>query len=329
MKRSFHLQAIALWLAAAVLALVGALVVAQLLSRQSSIAAVDYPILRGLGMTPRQLWLLGMSRALVLAVTGAVLAIIPAVLFSTFTPIGTARRAEPDPGISVNASILAAGVGLTILLVVALAVWPAWRAARDARAFETASDAPHRSSTVAEALARAGAPVPMTAGVRMALQRGRGRGAIPVATSLAGAAIGVWAVVTALTFGANLTHLLDNPHQYGVTWDAEILNGEGPAAVRAAIPVAKRDPNVDGIAMLDGAPARLRGREADALVLLPASGASTRRSSKGDSRVTTARSRSGPARSTTSACGSATRRACRCGRSRRRCTRSASSAAPC
>ena len=117
-KRSFHLQAVALWLAAAALALVGALVVAQLLSRQSSLAAADYPILRGLGMTPRQLWLLGVLRALVLGVAGAVLAIVPAILFSTFTPIGAARRAEPHPGIAVNVTVLVVGIGLTIGIVV-------------------------------------------------------------------------------------------------------------------------------------------------------------------------------------------------------------------
>ena len=266
-KRSFHLQALALWLAAVALASVGSLLIAQLLSRQSAFATADYLILRGIGMTSRQLWLLGVLRAAVLGMIGAFVAVVPAVLLSTFAPIGTARRAEPHPGIAINNGVIAIGVAATIAIVLVLSLWPAWRAAHGARAFGSANDAHMRSSVVAERLAHAGAPATLTVGVRMALQRGHGSTAVPVVTSVAAAALGVWAVVTALTFGANLTHLLDRPHQYGVTWDAEVLNGEGPVAVRAAVGIAKRDPDVNAVAMLGGAPATLGSHEADAQVL--------------------------------------------------------------
>jgi ABC-type lipoprotein release transport system permease subunit len=271
-KRSFHLQAVALWLAAAALALLGALIVAQLISRQSTLAATDYPTMRSLGMTPRQLRSIGVLRAAALGVAGACLAVIPAVLLSNFTPIGTARQAEPHPGVSGNWTLIAIEIAATFLVVVLVSLWPSWR---DARLARESSDAHVRASVVAEGLARAGAPVTMTTGVRMAFQRGRGRTAVPVRTSLASAALGIWAVVAALTFGANLTHLLDHPHQYGVTWDAEVLNGEGPAAVQAAVGIAHHDPNVANVAMLGGAPAELRGHEADAQVLIPRVGTIT------------------------------------------------------
>ena len=271
-KRSFHLQAVALWLATAALALLGALIVAQLVSRQSAVAASEYPTLRGLGMTPRQLFSLGVLRAAALGFAGACFAIVPAVLLSKFTPIGTARQAEPHPGITVNWTIIAIGVVVTIVVVVVLSLWPA---RRDARLATQSSDAHVKSSAIAERLARAGAPVTVTTGVRMAFQRGRGRTAVPVRSGLASAALGIWAVVAALTFGANLTHLLDHPHQYGVSWDAEVLNGEGPTAVQAAVGIADHDPNVANVAMLGGAPAELGGHEADAQVLIPRVGTIT------------------------------------------------------
>src|SRR5437764_1247442 len=48
-QRSFHLQAVALWLVAALLAIVTAAIVTQLLARQSAIDTVDYATLHTLG----------------------------------------------------------------------------------------------------------------------------------------------------------------------------------------------------------------------------------------------------------------------------------------
>jgi hypothetical protein len=73
---------------------------------------------------------------------------------------------------------------------------------------------------------------------------------VPGRSTIAGAILGVAAVVAALTFGASLTHLTSTPRLYGVSWDAEILNGNGPAAVRAAIPVLRRSPGVAAQAWL-------------------------------------------------------------------------------
>src|SRR5204863_8478501 len=71
-QRSFHLQAVALWLVAALLAIVTAAIVTQLLARQSAIDAVDYATFHTLGASRTQLWRAGALRAAVAGVAAAV-----------------------------------------------------------------------------------------------------------------------------------------------------------------------------------------------------------------------------------------------------------------
>jgi len=81
---------------------------------------------------------------------------------------------------------------------------------------------PSRRSRLADSLAGLGLPVTVTTGVRLALEPGRGRAAVPVRGVLAGTTLSVLAVTAAFTFGANLVHLVHAPRQFGRTWDAAI-----------------------------------------------------------------------------------------------------------
>jgi hypothetical protein len=82
----------------------------------------------------------------------------------------------------------------------------------------------------------------------MAFGRGGDR-AVPARTTLAGAAMGLAAIATSLTFAANLAHLLDTPRLYGWTWDAFVnifseddgVDARTPGVIRAA-------PEVDDLA---------------------------------------------------------------------------------
>ena len=78
------------------------------------------------------------------------------------------------------------------------------------------------------------------AGVRLALEPGRGRTAVPVRAALAGTALSVLAVTAAFTFGANLLQLVNTPPLYGQRWDAAIDlqsshagGGQAPARPRS------------------------------------------------------------------------------------------------
>jgi FtsX-like permease family len=227
-ERSIRPQAVTLGLFALVLAVTALLVVGQVASRQLLAASRDNGALAALGMTCGQLLAAGLIEVTVAVAVGAVLACGVAVAASPLMPIGPARTAEPDPGLSVDVPVLAVGFAATVILLLARVAWPAWRLASVRHAAERdAAGAPGRRSEAAERLARAGAPVAAVTGVRLAFDPGQGRTAVPVRSALAGLVLSVAAVAAAATFGANLLHLVHTPRLYGQNWDAEIDLGFG------------------------------------------------------------------------------------------------------
>src|SRR5207249_7629568 len=102
-----------------------------------------------------------------------------------------------------------------------------------------------RASAVAAAIARTGLSPSGTAGVRMALERGRGRTAVPVRTAVAGVTVGIAALAAALTFGSSLDHLLGTPRLYGVTWNLQLYANveiSTPKDERALVGAVRDDP---------------------------------------------------------------------------------------
>ena len=94
-----------------------------------------------------------------------------------------------------------------------------------------AASRPSGSRTVG-ALASAGLPASGVVGVRMALEPGEGRAAIPVRSVMLGAVLAVALVMATITFGSSLNTLVTHPALYGWNW-TYILNevGEGGANV--------------------------------------------------------------------------------------------------
>ncbi|HYB89069.1 MAG TPA: ABC transporter permease [Streptosporangiaceae bacterium] len=216
-------EAIALALFALVLAITALLIVGQAATRLLATDSRDNRTLVALGMTRRQLMAAGLIKVGVAAAAGATAAAGAAVTASPLMPIGAARRAEPNPGFSADATVLAAGAAAIVVLLVARAAWPAWRlACANASAGGLPTPAPAPRSRLTAWLAAAGVPVTAAAGVRLALEPGRGRAAVPVRSALAGTVLSVLAVTAALTFGANLLHLVHTPPLYGQRWDAAI-----------------------------------------------------------------------------------------------------------
>ncbi len=224
-QRAIRPQAVALGAFAALAGLILLVIVSQLLSRQLVLDSVGYPVLRALGMGPGQLIVLSLTRTAIVTGAGGLLAVVVAVTASPLTPFGAARVAEPDPGFAVNPAIL--GLGLAVILIVPLAlILPAaWHAAMSPRSGQAAA-APQYSSRVARVLS-AGASVTRSTGVRMALQPGEGRTAVPVRSALVGTVIAIAATVAALVFSASFLHFLDTPAQYGQNWQQELDLGFG------------------------------------------------------------------------------------------------------
>ncbi len=225
-QSSLHPEAVGWWVLALVAGLAGLAIAGQAVARQAIVSSDNFPTLAALGTRPRQLAAVGITRTAVIGVAGGVVSVVLAAALSPLTPVGEARIADPSPGFSLDPLVLPLGALGVVVAVVALGLWPAIRAARP-----TGSDAappPARPSHVVAALARAGAPPAAVIGVRHALERGRGRGAVPVGTALLGTALALTALCGTAVFGASLSHLASTPNLYGDEYQVW-FNGGGSA----------------------------------------------------------------------------------------------------
>jgi len=106
--------------------------VGQAVARQSRREWVDLPTLRALGMSSRDMRSAALLRGAVIGVAAAVAAAVVAVALSPLGPIGVGRRAETDPGRTLDVLVLATGT-VAVLAAVTLATWlPFPRTARSA-----------------------------------------------------------------------------------------------------------------------------------------------------------------------------------------------------
>ena len=256
LQSSIHLQAQALWALAGLAALVALLLVGQALAARIAIDSSEHTLLRSLGMTSRQLFVLALARVIPVSLIAGALAVGIAVALSPLAPIGVARTAEPNPGVAVDFAVVGAGCVATVALMLAAALMPAWRASRP----RVAPKRP-RQGAAAGFFARARLSPSCASGVRMALESGRGRNAVPVRTTLLAAVVGVAAVGATLTVTASADHLLGTPRLYGHDWDAVIGNGTGAkyserlvARLRSDRSIAKLAGGTVDEARIDGKP---------------------------------------------------------------------------
>jgi putative ABC transport system permease protein len=121
------------------------------------------------------------------------------------------------PGVAFNAPILLLGAAVILIAGTALAAVPAWRSSRVVLTEPVAS-----RSHVASAAAAGGASLPAAMGLRFALERGGGRSAVPVRTTLIAAATAVALVTSVVVFSGSIDHLVSTPRLYGSAWDGQI-----------------------------------------------------------------------------------------------------------
>ena len=154
--RSIHLQSVALWVLALLLALAGILIVAQILARQSALESGGYRELRALALTGRELWAVGLARV---GRSGRRPPWWPdsaAAAASPIFPLGLARIAEPHPGFHLDAATVLSGMAATLVAVMACGLWPTWRTARDAGPLDRLSRVERRRSPGMAAIQRLG-----------------------------------------------------------------------------------------------------------------------------------------------------------------------------
>lgn len=249
-QRAMRPEAVALAIFAGLAGLIALVILAQMLSRQVSIEAAEYPILRALGASRGTLAAASLLWVALVMLAGGLLGTGVAIAASPLMPIGLARLAEPSPGIEVNLAVLGAGLAAIVLLPVLLVLPAIRRAAGSGSGPLGVAEPPHpgRASRLGSALGMGGS-LTGGIGVRMALEPGRGRTAVPVRSALAGTAVAVAALVAAAVFGASLVGLVDLPHRYGQNW-AQSIDFMAPTTPKSlAVRFMATQPLVSGYAL--------------------------------------------------------------------------------
>jgi hypothetical protein len=240
-QSAIHPEAIALGVFGIIAALAALIIGAQSVSRQLRAAADDADILRALGAGPAATTADGVLGILAAVVAGALLAVAVAIGLSPFSLFGPVRQVEPGRGIYLDAAVLGLGaLGLAVILG-SLAVVLGYRHAPHRAAARPQPAG--RGSAVVRAGLGAGLGATGVTGLRMALEPGRGRTAVPVRSVLVGAVLAVIVGAATLTFGASLSNLVSRPALYGWNFSYALYStdGWGPFPPALVTPLLQRD----------------------------------------------------------------------------------------
>jgi hypothetical protein len=224
-ERATKPESIALAVFGIIAGLAALIIGSQALSRTALSRRDDEGVLRALGGGPAVTIIDSTFGMFVAVLLGAAVAVVVAILLSPVAPLGAVRQVDPSPGFAFDGTVL--GLGFAVLAVVlgVTAVGLAYQAAphRASRAGGTSA-----KSNVASRFATSGMPVSAVMGVRFAVERGRGRTAVPVRSALIGSALAVTLMVATVTFGSGLNTLVTHASLYGWNWDyALVVDGGG------------------------------------------------------------------------------------------------------
>ncbi|MGO8886444.1 MAG: FtsX-like permease family protein [Streptosporangiaceae bacterium] len=224
-QRAIRPEAIALGVFGIIAGLVALVVAAQSVSRQLQARAADAAIMRALGAGPAAATADGVLGILTAIAAGALLAVAVAVGLSPFSLFGPVRQVEPGRGTYLDWTVLGLGaLGLALVLGGFAVATGCWQAPHRAAARRQPAG---RGSAAVRAGLSAGLPPAGVAGLRFALEAGRGRTAVPVRSVMAGAILAVLVGTAALTFGASLAYLVSHPGLYGWNFSYALYSTDG------------------------------------------------------------------------------------------------------
>ncbi len=240
-QRSIRPEAIALGVFGLIAGLAALIIGTQSISRQLRVGADDAGALRALGAGPAMVMADGLPGIVVAVTAGALLAVGVAIALSPFSLFGPVREVEPGPGIYLDGAVLGLGALALLLVLAGVATAIAYRQVPHRLAARDHAGAQRPAAT--RAAAAAGLPPSGVEGLRLALEPGRGRTAVPVRSVLTGAVLAMTVVTATLTFGASLTTLVSHPVLYGWNFDYALyaVQGWGPVPARFADPLLARD----------------------------------------------------------------------------------------
>jgi hypothetical protein len=195
-------------------------------------------------------------------VLGSLLAVAVAVALSPLSPLGPVRPVYPSSGLAFDWLVL--GIG-SVVLIGGLGSVAAALAYREAphRVAMRSRLAPARTSKVARVIISAGLPAPGAVGVRLALEPGERRTAVPVRSAMLGAVLAVAMVTAALTFGSGLQTLISHPALYGWNW-TYLLNASNNVPPQA-LALLNRDRDVAAWTGADHSDVEIDGQQVPVL----------------------------------------------------------------
>jgi putative ABC transport system permease protein len=239
-QRAIYPEAIALGVFGLIAGLAALIIGAQSVSRQLLAATDDSSVLRALGATPAAATADGVLGVIAAVLAGALLAVAIAIALSPFSLFGPVRQAEPGRGIYLDATVLGLGALAIASVLGGVAVVIGYRQAPHRSAAR--AQAPDRGSALVRAGLGSGLGATGVAGLRFALEPGRGRTAVPVRSVLTGAVLAVTVVAATLTFGASLTNLIARPALYGWNFSYALYSTDGWGPFPAQVtPILDRD----------------------------------------------------------------------------------------
>jgi hypothetical protein len=240
-QRAIYPEAIALGVFGLIAGLAALIIGAQAVSRQLRAATDDSSVLRALGAGPLGATADGVLGVLAAVLAGALLAVAVAIALSPFSLFGPVRQAEPGRGFYVDATVLGLGALAIAGVLGGVAVVIGYRQAPHRAAART--HGADRGSVLVRAGLGAGLGATGVAGLRFALEPGRGRTAVPVRSVLTGGVLAVTVVAATLTFGASLSNLIARPALYGWNFSYALYStdGWGPFPAAQVTPVLDRD----------------------------------------------------------------------------------------
>jgi len=216
---------------------------------------------QALGATRRDLRLASAVALTIPAMLAGLGAAIGGTAAGKIGPIGAISNYEPNVGWAPNVSVVCLGAALTSATMLIAAV-----VAATPRRAESATLL-RRERRVVAWLGRFGGRPPIAAGLRFALDPGRGARSVPVRSAITGAVIGVVAVVAGSVFIASLGRLIDSPARAGLPYDVLISNSS--ADVRDEVLL---EPGVGAVAEVSVASFEIEGRSISVHAVTPARG---------------------------------------------------------
>lgn len=262
--RSVHIESASLWLIAALVAVVAAVLVGPALRRWAAITPTDENALRAVGVTRAGLVAVELARAVPVVVLGAVVAVPLGAVFGTHAAFGTSKTALIDHSIGWPVDVLAVGFGAILVLGTAVVVLPrVFGRSTPVAGRRGEAEGSRGFGSLLGRLAASGAPPSVLAGARLAVPSGDGVGTA-IRSAVVTVTLGVALVVSSITFGASMSRLVSSPHLRGWNWDYEVGNFSEPGSVTAASRKLRADRDVAAFTGWNTATQSVGGQRLDA-----------------------------------------------------------------